>query len=178
MDKIFFELNGRRHEVAEEHAKMTLLNYLRNVARLTGAKCGCNTGDCGACTVIVDGKAVPSCMLSMGKIGGKKVVTIEALCKKPVSPENLHPIQRAFINAGAVQCGFCTPGMILAAKALLDVNPDPTREEVARAFTRNLCRCTGYVKIIDAVMSAAAVLRGDPDPLDEPGHGASLEARV
>lgn len=156
METVRVNVNGREHAVAPEHMSLTLMAYVREVLELTGTKCGCKTGDCGSCTVLVDGKAVTSCTQVMKKMDGKAVLTIEGMG----TPERLHPIQQAFIDAGAVQCGFCTPGMVLAAKALLDVNPDPTREQVAEAMKGNLCRCTGYVKIIDAVLNAAAALRG------------------
>lgn len=166
MDTISFVINGRRHTVPPEHKNTTLLVYLREVLQLSGTKCGCNTGNCGTCKVLVDGEAVTSCVLPLRKLDGKCVLTIEGLCPAPEKVEDLHPLQQAFIKAGAVQCGFCTPGMILTAKALLDKNPRPTRHEAAQAFAGNLCRCTGYVKILDAVLAAAAVMRGEPDPLD------------
>jgi carbon-monoxide dehydrogenase small subunit len=118
---------------------------------LTGVKEACGRGECGACTVLLDGKAVPSCITPAMKVMNKDVLTIEGLG----SPGRLHPIQEAFIEHGAVQCGFCTPGMILATKALLDENPYPTEEEVRVGISGNLCRCTGYVKIVEAVLSAA-----------------------
>ena len=128
-----------------------LARVLRDELSLTGTKIGCETGDCGSCTVLVDGKAVKSCLYLAMKARGKDILTIEGL-----RDENgeLHPLQKAFIEHFAVQCGYCTPGMILAAKALLDENPNPTEEEVKEGLDGNLCRCTGYVKIIEAVLAA------------------------
>lgn len=156
METVRVTVNGREYGVNEEHMSMTLMAYVRDVLQLTGTKCGCKTGDCGTCKVLVDGKAVTSCTQVMKKLNGKTVLTIEGMG----TPQRLHPIQQAFIDAGAVQCGFCTPGMVLTAKAFLDENPNPTRDEAAEAMKGNLCRCTGYVKIIDAVLAAARALRG------------------
>ena len=159
MKKVTFELNGSI--VTAEAEGMTLLQYLRGVACMKGAKEGCGTGHCGACTVVIDGKAERACVTRLDRMDGKKVLTIEGL-----HGENgaLHPIQQSFLDIGAVQCGFCTPGMIMATKALLDRNPDPTDEEICEGLKNNYCRCTGYVKIIEAVHLAAARLRGeDPD---------------
>ncbi len=129
-----------------------LLDLLRDELDLTGAKKGCNRGECGTCTVLLDGRAVRSCLIPAVMADGCDVVTIEGLA----SPEGaLHPLQEAFVKKGAIQCGYCTPGMVLAAKSLLDENPRPTEEEVRRAISGNLCRCTGYVKIVDAILSAA-----------------------
>jgi len=135
--------------------KMTLLRFLRDRLRLTGTKCGCGMGDCGTCTVIVNGEAKKSCLLKMGTLQGANIVTIEGL-----SVEGLHPIQRAFILKGAIQCGFCTPGMIMAAKALFDHNPSPSREQIASALAGNYCRCTGYLSIIEAVEEASKIFSG------------------
>jgi aerobic carbon-monoxide dehydrogenase small subunit len=129
----------------------TLLDLLRDGMDLTGTKCNCRAGECGACVVLIDGKPVLSCLTLAVTVQGKKVTTIEGLAKG----NSLHPLQRAFIDSGAIQCGFCTPGMILTAKAFLDENPHPTVEEVKSALSGNLCRCGGYVKIIEAVMAAA-----------------------
>lgn len=144
-----FKVNGERYEVAVEPNR-TLLEVLWEDLNLTGTKMGCNEGDCGACTVIIDGMAVCSCLLLAVKAKGRDIFTIEGLA----SNGRLHPIQQAFIDHYAVQCGYCTPGMIMSAKALLDENPDPTEEEVRRSLQGNLCRCTGYVKIIEAIMAA------------------------
>jgi len=135
--------------------EMTLLRFLRDELRLTGTKNGCSTNHCGACTVLVDGQATKSCLLRVARLDNAEIVTIEGLSP----PGVLHPIQAAFLAAGAVQCGFCTPGMILATKALLDVNPDPTDAEIREGLKHNVCRCTGYSKIIDAVKLAARWLR-------------------
>jgi len=148
-------VNGETVEVAIEPSAM-LLDVLRDELGLTGAKEACGQGDCGACTVLLDGKAVNSCMTPAMKAMNKEVLTIEGLG----SPGKLHPIQEAFVEHGAVQCGFCTPGMILSAKALLDENPTPTEEEVRVGLSGNLCRCTGYVKIVEAVLAAAEKMRG------------------
>lgn len=155
METVRVTVNERQHDVRVEHMGLTLMAYVRDVLGLTGTKCGCKTGDCGTCKVLVDGKAVTSCTQIMKKMDGKNVLTIEGMG----TPERLHPIQQAFVDAGAVQCGFCTPGMVLTAKAFLDTNPNPTREQVAEAMQGNLCRCTGYIKIIDAVLNAAKAMR-------------------
>lgn len=147
---ISFTLNNRPVTVAVE-AKEILADTLREKFALTGTKKACGTGDCGACTVLVNGEAVRSCILLTATMAGKNVLTIEGLG----DAANVHPIQQAFVDEGAVQCGFCTPGMILTAKALLDKKPQPTAEEIREALSGNLCRCTGYTKIIKAVQTAA-----------------------
>lgn len=148
------KVNGREYQV-EAPADITLLELLRDYLGLTGTKEGCGKGECGACTVILDGQAVNSCLIPAAKAEGAEVLTIEGLA----APDGqLHPLQEAFISEGAVQCGFCTPGMILSAKALLDNNPRPGREEIKVALSGNLCRCTGYAKIIAAVEKAAAAM--------------------
>lgn len=134
----------------------TLLDCLRNNLGLTGAKEGCGTGDCGACSVTVDGQLVCSCLMLGVEAQGKKVETIEGMAKG----EDLHPLQAKFIEHAALQCGFCTPGILVAAKALLDRNPNPTETEIRYWLAGNLCRCTGYDKIVRAVMDAAAEMRG------------------
>jgi carbon-monoxide dehydrogenase small subunit len=133
----------------------TLLQLLRENFNLTGAKLGCDVGDCGACTVIVDGQAVNSCLMLAGQADGRQVLTIEGLASR----ERLHPIQTAFENSGALQCGFCGPGVLLSAKALLDENLNPSTQEIREALSGNLCRCTGYTKMIEAVQDAARLLR-------------------
>ena len=130
----------------------TLLDVLREQLNFTGVKQGCDgTGECGACTVVMDGKAVNSCLVLAVDAVDKEIVTIEGLARGT----DLHPVQKAFLEYGAVQCGFCTPGMILTAKALLDENPNPSREDIIAAIRGNLCRCTGYVKIVEAIERAA-----------------------
>lgn len=146
---IKLKINGLTEEVSIE-PWWSLAYVLREVLNLTGAKVGCETGNCGTCTVLVDGKAIKSCMLLAMKARGKEILTIEGLKGKE---DALHPLQKAFIDHFAVQCGYCTPGMILAAKALLDENPNPTEEEVRQGLSGNLCRCTGYKKIVEAVLA-------------------------
>jgi carbon-monoxide dehydrogenase small subunit len=151
-------INGAARQV-ECDPGATLFEVLRALG-LTSVKQGCDQeGTCGACTVLLDGAAVLSCITPAPKAAGREVTTVEAL-GTPTSP---HPIQQAFVDAGAVQCGYCTPGMILASKALLDRKPDPTDSEVAEALSGNLCRCTGYVKILDAVRAAAAATKEHRD---------------
>lgn len=145
-------VNGEPCELAVEPWR-TLLDVLRDDLGLTGAKKGCDRGDCGACTVLLDGRPVTSCMILAVQAAGHAIITIEGLADLSHAP--LHPLQQAFIEHGAIQCGFCTPGMILAAAALLAENPQPTAAEVREALAGNLCRCTGYVKIVDAVLAAA-----------------------
>ncbi len=147
--KMELQVNGGVYEVFIEPWR-TLLEVLREEVGLTGAKMGCDDGNCGACTVILDGKAVKSCLMLVPQARGKEILTIEGLG----SEEKLHPLQQAFIDHFAVQCGFCTPGMILAAKALLDKNPNATEEEIREGLHGNICRCTGYVKIVGAIEAA------------------------
>ena len=153
MDQISFMLNGVQTEIQADK-NWTLLYVLREVCDLTGTKCGCSTGDCGACKVILDGEAKNACLIKIGSLEGRRLETIEGLFHQG----KLHPIQQAFIESGAIQCGFCTPGMIISAKALLDRVPNPTDDEIIDALSNNLCRCTGYVKIIEAVRMAARLL--------------------
>ena len=152
---IALTVNGQQAEVAVE-PRWTLLEVVREVLRFTGSKEGCGTGDCGACSMIVDGRLVTSCLMLAAQADGREVMTVEGLATNG----NLHPVQQAFIDAGGVQCGFCTPGMIMAAKSLLDRNPSPTLEEVREGLAGNLCRCTGYAKIYEAVMEAALQAQG------------------
>ena len=145
---VTFKVNGDTREAYIQPGD-TLLDVIREDLGLTGSKKGCGTGECGACTVILNGKAVPSCLVLAASVEGAYIVTIEGIAENG----KLHPLQQAFIDHQATQCGFCTPGFILSAKAYLDENPFPSREEVEEALLGNLCRCTGYKKIVDAVMS-------------------------
>jgi len=145
---IELKVNGEFYETAVDPHR-TLLEVLRENLGLTGAKEGCDLGACGACTVLIDGKAVLSCLTLAVDSQKKEITTIEGLAKEG----KLHPLQQNFVNHGAIQCGFCTPGMILSAKAMLDKSPKPTEEEVKRGISGNLCRCTGYTKIIEAIMA-------------------------
>jgi carbon-monoxide dehydrogenase small subunit len=134
-----------------------LIDVLREKLDLTGTKKGCGQGDCGTCTVLIDGRRALACLTLAIACQGRSIVTIEGLERQGV----LHPIQQAFVDKGAVQCGFCTPGMVMSAKALLDENPSPTEHEIKAGISGNLCRCTGYVKIVDAVREAAKVMAAD-----------------
>lgn len=155
---ISFFLNGSEVNVTlKDH--MRLIDCLRETLNLTGTKEGCGEGECGACTVLVDGHAVNSCLYPALEAEGKNVLTIEGL---QGSENRLSLLQKAFVELGAIQCGFCTPGMILAAKALLDSNPDPSDQDIRAALQGNLCRCTGYVQIVEAVKQAAENMR-DPE---------------
>jgi aerobic carbon-monoxide dehydrogenase small subunit len=154
--EIELKVNGTRELVYIE-PWWNLAKVLREQLGLTGTKIGCEEGDCGSCTVLVDGKPVKSCLMLAMKARDKEITTIEGLKGED---GGLHPLQQAFIDHFAIQCGYCTPGMILTAKALLDQNPDPTEEEVKKWLSGNLCRCTGYVKIIEAVMAAADKMAG------------------
>ena len=152
--KVEFLLNGKKTTL-EVPSHRLLLDLLRDEIGLTGTKEGCGTGDCGACTVFFNGKPVNSCLVLSGEIDGAELVTIEGL---KIGPE-LHPVQKAFIEDGGVQCGYCTSGMLMMVKSLLDENLNPTEEEIRFALSGNLCRCTGYAKIILAVQDAAKELR-------------------
>ena len=148
--KVEFTLNGKLMSMeAEPH--WTLLDVIRDHLGLTGTKKGCETGECGACTVLLDGKNVVSCLILIGEVEGKEVLTIEGMGRDG----ELDPLQKAFAEVGAVQCGYCTPGMIMSARALLNRNPHPTREEIMEAISGNLCRCTGYEQIIEAIQIAS-----------------------
>jgi carbon-monoxide dehydrogenase small subunit len=151
MMRIEFTLNGQPTAI-EAPADMNLLTLLRERLNLTGTKCGCGIGECGACSVLLNGAAVNSCLVLAPQVAGQNVVTIEGIRGPDGGPNDL---QEAFIEAGAVQCGFCTPGMIIAATALLNKHPQPTREQVIEGISGNLCRCTGYQQIVDAVMLTA-----------------------
>lgn len=149
-----FHVNGVDYELGVD-TSMTLCDLLRNELGLTGVKKGCDDGDCGACTVLVNGKARPSCTTLAATVQNQSILTIEGV----KNGTELHPLQRAFVECFAVQCGFCTPGMILSALALLSENPDPTEAEIRDALRGNICRCTGYNKIIDAIMQAKEVMK-------------------
>lgn len=148
LQQITLTVNGERYQLSVK-TNRTLLEVLREELGLTGSKKGCDRGDCGACTVLVDGRAVNACLVLAIEAQGREIVTIEGLSKDGA----LHPIQEAFVKHGALQCGFCTPGMVMAAKALLDANPNPSEEEIREALSGNLCRCTGYTRIVQAVRS-------------------------
>lgn len=153
MTDITVTINGETRS-ASCPPETTLLKFLREHLNLTGAKLGCDVGDCGACTVIIDGNAVNSCLMLAGQADGKAITTIEGLATR----ENFHPIQKAFEEHGSLQCGFCGPGVIMAAKALLDKNPNPDVPTIRDALAGNLCRCTGYTKMIEAVQVAAKAM--------------------
>ena len=148
-------VNGQ-HRLAQVSGTATLLELLRDQLHLTGTKDGCGEGDCGACTVLMDGQAVKSCLVLAVQANGSAITTVEGLAAPDGSP---HALQEAFVEVGAVQCGYCIPGMLMAAKALLETNPQPTRSEIRRGLSGNLCRCTGYSKIITAVEMAAEEIR-------------------
>lgn len=152
------EINGDRHE-AGVPTHFTLLETLRYVLGLTGSKQGCDKGDCGACTVLLDGEAVLSCILPVQEAAGHSIRTVEGLA----GPDGPHPLQEAFDLTGAAQCGFCTPGILCSAAGLLAQNPAADRDEIARALSGNLCRCTGYTKIFDAVeLAGRSIVTGEP----------------
>ncbi len=151
--KIQFTINGEQVEINVK-SRDTLLDVIRNDLKLTGTKQGCGMGECGACTVLMDGLPVYSCLVLAVEAEGRDIVTVEGL----MNGEELHPLQNAFREHGAVQCGFCTPGLLLAAKALLDENPQPKEEEVRMAISGNICRCTGYVKIVDAILASGKAM--------------------
>ena len=155
-----FILNGNKVQMTvEDH--WTLLHLLREKFGLTGTKEGCGSGECGACTVIVDGKAVNSCLYFAAEVDGTEVLTIEGLAARDGT---LHPLQKSFVENGGIQCGFCSPGMIMSAKALLDENPRPSEADIRHALAGNLCRCTGYVKILDAIEAASRAMAREGDP--------------
>ncbi|MBI1996020.1 MAG: (2Fe-2S)-binding protein [Deltaproteobacteria bacterium] len=154
MHKIKLRINGNELE-HEVDARLLLVHYIREKARLTGTHVGCDTGNCGACTVIFNGKAVKSCMTLAAQADGAEIMTIEGLGKN-----GLHPIQKAFMEKFAIQCGYCTPGMIMSAYGLLSANSSPDEAEIREALEGNLCMCTGYQQIIEAIAHAAEVMRG------------------
>jgi carbon-monoxide dehydrogenase small subunit len=151
-----FTINAKEVQV-DVDPDMRALDLIRDVLGLTGTKEGCGRGECGACTILVDGVPVSSCLMYAPKLNGKTVLTIEGLGEG----EDLHPIQKAFLDEGAVQCGFCTPGMIMSAKALLDRTEDPTEDEIEEAISGNICRCTGYSKIVKAIKRASEEKRDE-----------------
>lgn len=153
-EKIQIEVNGKMVTLEVEPDDL-LVDVLREDLGLTGTKAGCRAGECGSCSIILNGKVVPSCLIPAMKADGGKITTVEGLEKDG----KLHPLQKAFVEKGAIQCGFCTPGMLLSAKNLLDQNPDPTLEEVKIAISGVLCRCTGYQKIIQAIHAAGETIR-------------------
>jgi aerobic-type carbon monoxide dehydrogenase small subunit (CoxS/CutS family) len=154
-ETIRFTLNGKKTELRTDPSQ-TLIWVLRNQLGLTGTKWGCGAGFCGACTVLINFEPIRSCQVPVSDIAGKEVITIEGLENKG----KLHPVQRAFVDHDALQCGFCTPGMILTTVALLKKNPSPTRQEILEGLDENLCRCTAHVRIIEAVMDAAIEMKG------------------
>ena len=153
---ITLEVNGVA-ETAEVEVGQTLLRFLRDGLDLTGTKEGCNEGECGSCMVLLDGRPVNSCLVLAVEADGRSVTTVEGLSKEGL----LHPLQKAFLSRAAVQCGFCTPGMVVSAAALLCENPDPSEDDVKKALAGNLCRCTGYKQIVDAVREAASSMRAE-----------------
>jgi len=157
--KLRFKLNGKYVQV-EVPTHWTLLRLLREKLGLTGTKEGCSIGECGACTVLLDGMPVNSCLVLAPKVEGRKVQTIEGLGTR----DNLHPLQKSFVDHGAVQCGFCTPGILMSSKALLDMNPNLTREDIKDAISGHLCRCTGYSQIIEAIIAVGGI-ETKPDEL-------------
>ena len=155
MKSIKLNVNGQDYELSVPPHR-TLLEVIREELGLTGTKEGCSLGECGACTVIMDGQTVNSCLVLAAEADGKSITTIEGLA----NGDRLHPIQQAFIDHGGFQCGFCTPGMIMSAKALLDANPHPTDAEIRQGISGNFCRCTGYTKIIESIKAAAKDMEG------------------
>jgi aerobic carbon-monoxide dehydrogenase small subunit len=158
--ELTFVLNGEKTVLYVDPARI-LLDVLREDCGLTGTKEGCGEGDCGACTVLLNGSPVNSCLVLAGKVDGAEVTTIEGMS----TSGRLHPLQEAFLSEGAIQCGFCTPGILLSAKALLDRNPNPTDQQIRESIAGNLCRCTGYTKIVQAIKTAAADTSGRLGPV-------------
>ncbi|MCX5808317.1 MAG: (2Fe-2S)-binding protein [Proteobacteria bacterium] len=154
--KIFFVLNDT-HTIIDVDPDRRVVDILREDLQLTGTKEGCGSGECGACSILVDGESRLSCLMLAAQLEGKRVITVEGLSVG----ENMHPVQEAFVEHGAVQCGFCTPGMVMATVDLLNRNAEPTRSEIREAISGNLCRCTGYQKIVDAVEVAAKAMKNE-----------------
>jgi aerobic carbon-monoxide dehydrogenase small subunit len=159
---IVLNVNGRRYDLDVPPQKM-LLKVLRDDLELTGTKYSCGSGDCGTCVVEIDGRSVNSCITLAVEADGCEITTVEGLAAG-VRPDQLDTLQKAFVEAGAVQCGYCTPGYLMTARAFLRTHPDPTDEEIRETFEGNICRCTGYVKIKEAILNAAATLRGEVTP--------------
>lgn len=157
--KLEFTLNGRAVEM-ETTPDRRLVELLREDLGLWGTKEGCGTGECGACTIRVDGETRLSCLMFAAQLQGREVMTIEGLSK---TPESLHPVQEAFVESGAVQCGFCTPGMVMSLSTYLEDHPDPDDASIRKAISGNLCRCTGYQKIVEAGLKAARIMRNKED---------------
>lgn len=154
--EITLKVNGISYTV-DVKPQRTLVEVLRETLGLTGTKKSCNEGECGACTILMDGKPVASCLVLAIDAQGKEILTIEGLSQG----ENLHPIQESFLKHGGIQCGFCTPGMVMSAKAFLDEHPKPTETEVRKAISGNLCRCTGYQQIVDSIMAVSKTMKKD-----------------
>lgn len=154
MIEVSLTVNGKHHTASIEPA-MPLMDFLRDILSYKGVKVCCNTGECGACTILLDGKPVNSCLVLAADAAGSQVITIEGIAEG----ERLHPLQEAFIHTSASQCGYCTPGFIMSAKVLLDQNPSPTLQEIKTFIAGNICRCTGYVKIVEAIQLAAEWLK-------------------
>jgi len=173
MESYLLTINGKKHQILAE-PNWTLMRVIREVVGLTGTKCGCGTSHCGACTVILDGAAVRSCVTLVKNVKDKPIETIEGLSRGT----ELHPIQQAFVDCGAIQCGFCTPGIIMEIKAFLDKNPDPTEDEIREAINGNLCRCTGYVKVVKAIQQAALAMRTGDKLLDAVITEASTKGTI
>lgn len=153
--EISFKINGQPTTLSVAPQR-TLLEMIREDLLLTGTKEGCGHGECGTCTVLMDGQTVNSCLVLAAEANGREIVTVEGLSQG----DELHPLQKAFVENHGMQCGFCTSGMLIASKALLEKNPDPSREEIKEGLAGNVCRCTGYVKIIDSIQAAARVMKG------------------
>jgi len=169
--RIRFTINGQK-KIAEVEPRLLLAHLIRRGVGLTGTHMGCDTTNCGACTVLVDGAAVKSCTMLAVQVDGREVTTVEGLA----GPSELHPLQEGFRQEHGLQCGFCTPGMMMAAKALLERNPDPTEDEIRWALSGNLCRCTGYQNIVKSVLWAAEKLRGAAPAADGPAEEQPADA--
>ena len=171
-EEIVLNVNRVNYKI-EIEPQRTLVEVLRETLGLTGTKKSCNEGECGACTVLMDGKPVASCLVLAVDAQGKEILTIEGLSEG----EKLHPVQEAFLKHGAIQCGFCTPGMVMSAKALLDENPNPTPAEVRRAISGNLCRCTGYQQIVDSILAASNTMASRQGQREEERKEGTFQKR-